>query len=103
MDDTSNAPVVVRELVPEDIDATLIAQTTRMLHELVAGGAALGWVEPPSAKEVGGLLRNVSLAADSGDACLAAAFYGDEFAGVGYWLRYTLPPTTHTRTWTWRR
>jgi ribosomal protein S18 acetylase RimI-like enzyme len=91
VDDTSNEAVVVRALVPGNIDAPLIAQTARMLQDLVAGGAALGWVDPPSVEEVAGLLQKVSLSADSGDACLAAAWLGDEFAGVGYWLRYTRP------------
>ncbi|HWC84221.1 MAG TPA: GNAT family N-acetyltransferase [Pseudonocardiaceae bacterium] len=57
----------------------------------MAGGAALGWVDPPDAAEVAVLLDEISAAAVAGDACLVAAWDGDRLAGFGYWSRYARP------------
>ncbi|MEW1690810.1 GNAT family N-acetyltransferase [Streptomyces sp. NPDC091265] len=63
----------------------------RILADLVAKGAALGWVEPPSRGEVAELLDDVVCAARTGDAALRALFLGHELAGFGYWRRYARP------------
>ena len=65
-----------------------IAAAAALLRDLVAGGAALGWVEPPPAGEVRALLTEV--AADP-DAVLVLASDDDGLAGLGYWRRYQRP------------
>ncbi|MET9699358.1 GNAT family N-acetyltransferase [Streptomyces sp. NPDC006529] len=67
------------------------ASAHRILADLVRGGAALGWVEPPSPDEVAGLLDRVIAAAHAGDASLRAAYAGRRLAGFGYWTRYARP------------
>ncbi|WP_078898332.1 GNAT family N-acetyltransferase [Streptomyces sp. CNQ-509] len=73
------------------LPAAFPAAAHRLLADLVRGGAALGWVEPPSAADVAALLDDVSAAARAGDAALRAAYLGDRLLGVGYWLRYARP------------
>ncbi|MEU1468068.1 N-acetyltransferase [Streptomyces sp. NPDC005761] len=63
----------------------------RILADLVAAGAALGWVEPPSRDEVAALLDDVLSAVGAGDASLRAAYVGGELCGFGYWRRYARP------------
>ncbi|MEU9180434.1 GNAT family N-acetyltransferase [Streptomyces sp. NPDC048550] len=63
----------------------------RILADLVTGGAALGWVDPPSADEVAQLLDHVLAAARPGDAALRVAYLGGRLVGLGYWLRYARP------------
>nr|WP_262413165.1 GNAT family N-acetyltransferase [Streptomyces acidipaludis] len=63
----------------------------RVLDGLVRGGAALGWVDPPTRAEVDDLVDRVLTAARQGDAALRAAYLGDRLAGFGYWLRYARP------------
>jgi ribosomal protein S18 acetylase RimI-like enzyme len=85
-------PPVVRH-----VDADLAGQpgftgqAAALLRGLVAGGAALGWVDPPEPAEVAGLLRAVAAAAERGDACLTGAWIGPSLAGLGYWQRYARP------------
>ena len=87
------APRARCRLVRADAELTpaLLADAARLLADLVAHGAALGWVEPPSAAEVTALLREVVVAAERGDAALAVAAAGDELHGLGWWRRYTRP------------
>ncbi|MFG2603162.1 GNAT family N-acetyltransferase [Streptomyces sp. NPDC048514] len=64
----------------------------RILADLVRGGAALGWVEPPSPDEVAELLLDqVVPAVQDGDAALRAAYIDRRLVGLGYWMRYTRP------------
>ncbi|MEU1365111.1 N-acetyltransferase [Streptomyces sp. NPDC005803] len=63
----------------------------QILAELVSGGAALGWVEPPSRDEVVELLGHVVSAVQDGDAALRAAYLDGRLVGLGYWLRYARP------------
>ncbi|MGW4440954.1 N-acetyltransferase family protein [Streptomyces sp. NPDC004596] len=63
----------------------------RILADLVHGGAALGWVEPPSPVEVAELLGDVVSAVRAGDAALRAAYLDRRLVGLGYWLRYARP------------
>jgi ribosomal protein S18 acetylase RimI-like enzyme len=62
-----------------------------ILADLVSGGAALGWVEPPSRDEVAELLGRVVSAVRAGDAALRAAYLDRRLVGLGYWLRYARP------------
>jgi len=62
-----------------------------MLRALVADGAAIGWTQPPEPAEVAGLLRDITDAAQRGDAYLAAAWADGDLAGLGYWQRYDRP------------
>ncbi|MBT2449050.1 GNAT family N-acetyltransferase [Streptomyces sp. ISL-43] len=71
--------------------ARFAAAAHRILAELVAGGAALGWVAPPAPEEVAGLLEGVVAAAGAGDAGLRAAYLGRRLVGLGYWQRYARP------------
>ncbi|MFD6938739.1 GNAT family N-acetyltransferase [Streptomyces goshikiensis] len=63
----------------------------RMLADLVGRGAALGWVEPPSAEEVAELLDRVAGAVRAGDGALRVARLDGRVVGFGYWLRYARP------------
>ncbi|MEV6349483.1 GNAT family N-acetyltransferase [Actinoplanes sp. NPDC051851] len=68
------------------------AAITAMVRELVAGGAALGWVDPPEPDEVELLLAEVTTGIHSGDAALAVVFDAEDVvAGFGYWRRYLRP------------
>ncbi|MFE9560725.1 GNAT family N-acetyltransferase [Streptomyces sp. NPDC006487] len=80
------------ELVSDpEAAARFAASAHRILAELVAGGAALGWVEPPGPDEVAQLLDRVVAAVRTGDAGLRAACLGDRLVGLGYWQRYARP------------
>ena len=81
-------PVRVRVAGPGEPADDEIAAAAVLLRDLVAGGAALGWVEPPPAGEVRALLTEV--AADP-DAVLVLASDDDGLAGLGYWRRYQRP------------
>jgi len=85
-------PVVVRSVdAVQAAEPGFTAQAATLLRGLVAGGAALGWVDPPEPGEVGGLLREVAAASAGGDASLIGAWIGTSLAGVGYWRRYARP------------
>ncbi|MFI5860416.1 GNAT family N-acetyltransferase [Streptomyces sp. NPDC051546] len=80
------------ELVSDPEGAARFAGAAhRILAELVAGGAALGWVEPPGRDQVAELLDGVLAAVRTGDAALRAACLGDRLVGLGYWQRYARP------------
>lgn len=86
------AVVDALELVSDPRRAARFAgEAHRILADLVAGGAALGWVEPPGPDEVARLLDGVVDAVRAGDAALRAAYLGDRLAGLGYWQRYARP------------
>ncbi|MFE2010038.1 GNAT family N-acetyltransferase [Streptomyces sp. NPDC059491] len=63
----------------------------RILADLVRGGAALGWVDPPAAGEVAALVDGVAAAVRAGDGALRAAYTDGRLVGFGYWLRYARP------------
>lgn len=71
--------------------AGLAVAAHRLLADLVAGGAALGWVEPPTPDEVAALLDGVRSAVRTGDGALRVAYTGGRLVGLGYWLRYRRP------------
>ncbi|TXS47805.1 GNAT family N-acetyltransferase [Streptomyces sp. OR43] len=74
-----------------DLESRFAESSHRILADLVRGGAALGWVTPPSRDEVAELLGHVVSAAQAGDAALRAAYLGRRLVGLGYWLRYARP------------
>lgn len=74
-----------------ELEARFAESAHRMLADLVGGGAALGWVEPPSRDEVAELLGHVVSAVQAGDAALRAAYLDRRLVGLGYWLRYARP------------
>lgn len=72
-------------------DASVAEAAHVILADLVAGGAALGWVAPPSRHEIDALLAKVRAASRAGDGALRLAYAGDRLVGLGYWLRYERP------------
>lgn len=74
-----------------ELAAAFPREVHRVLAALVAGGAALGWVEPPGPDEVAALVADVAQAAAAGDAALRAAYAGRRLAGLAYWRRYARP------------
>ncbi|MFG2884764.1 GNAT family N-acetyltransferase [Streptomyces sp. NPDC048297] len=74
-----------------DLKARFAESAHRILADLVSGGAALGWVEPPSRDEVAELLGHVLSAVRAGNASLRAAYLDRRLVGLGYWLRYERP------------
>ncbi|MFI0923490.1 GNAT family N-acetyltransferase [Streptomyces sp. NPDC021012] len=92
--DATAQPVVLDApglLSDPDLHARLAGSAHRILAELVSGGAALGWVEPPSRDEVAELLDHVVSAVRAGDASLRVACLDGRIVGLGYWLRYARP------------
>ncbi|MCM2430588.1 GNAT family N-acetyltransferase [Streptomyces sp. RKAG337] len=93
-DDGAAEPVLlgVAELASDpEREARFAESAHRILADLVRGGAALGWVEPPSHDEVAELLQHVVAAVHAGDGALRAAYLGHRLVGLGYWLRYARP------------
>ncbi|MBW5250156.1 N-acetyltransferase [Streptomyces poriferorum] len=87
-------PVVLDALAltsDPELEVRFAESSHRILADLVGGGAALGWVAPPSRDEVAELLGHVISAARAGDAALRAAYLGGRLVGLGYWLRYVRP------------
>ncbi|WP_035804956.1 GNAT family N-acetyltransferase [Kitasatospora mediocidica] len=80
---------LVLDVTQLDRDFPLAAH--RILADLVRGGAALGWLDPPSPDEVAALLTDVLAATRDGDGALRAAYRDGRLVGLGYWLRYSRP------------
>ncbi|MFI6152948.1 GNAT family N-acetyltransferase [Kitasatospora sp. NPDC051170] len=93
-DPTTTAPVVLdaaQVASDPELAGRLAESAHRILADLVRGGAALGWVEPPSPGEVGDLLDHVLAAVRAGDGFLRLAYLDRRLVGLGYWLRYARP------------
>jgi len=82
--------VLVHRVGPEGLTAPELADAAALLADLVAHGAALGWVDPPAPPEVAILLRAV-WSAPPGDAALAVATDDGRLSGLAYWRRYERP------------
>ncbi|MFF9853893.1 GNAT family N-acetyltransferase [Streptomyces litmocidini] len=99
MKPVTSRDAIPRPLVLDAVEATsepalrerLADSAHRILSDLVRGGAALGWVEPPSRDEVVELLDRVLSAVRAGDAALRLAYVDHRLVGLGYWLRYARP------------
>ena len=83
--------LVVLDAAALAAEARFAESAHQILAELVRGGAALGWIDPPSRDEVADLLAHVFSAARAGDAALRAAYLDRRLVGLGYWLRYARP------------
>lgn len=93
-DSGTREPVVldITEVMSDpDLGARFVESAHRILADLVRGGAALGWVDPPSRDEVAGLLDHVTSGVHAGNAALCAAYIGRQLVGLGYWQRYARP------------
>ena len=82
--------IAITPLRLEEPDA-VVDQLTALLGGLVASGAALGWVEPPSRREIKQLLRELTDESAVGNASVAIAHRGRELIGFGCWRRYQRP------------
>jgi ribosomal protein S18 acetylase RimI-like enzyme len=80
--------VTVRLVGPAGLDDGQVADAVGLLGRLVAGGAALGWVTPPSPAEVRELLAGEW---DGDEAALAVAVEDGRLVALGYWRRYARP------------
>lgn len=80
------------ELVSDpELEAEFVESAHWILATLVGGGAALGWINPPSRDDVAELLGQVVAAVPAGDAALRVAYLDRRLVGLGYWLRYSRP------------
>ena len=66
----------------------VVGEVTALLDELVSGGAALGWVNPPPREEVAQLLADICRATAQQNADIIEARVDDSLVGFGYWRRY---------------
>jgi ribosomal protein S18 acetylase RimI-like enzyme len=93
-DNGTREPVVldITEVMSDpDLGARFEESAHRILADLVRGGAALGWVDPPSRDEVAELLDHVTSGVHAGNAALRAAYIDRQLVGLGYWQRYARP------------
>ncbi|MFE7311905.1 GNAT family N-acetyltransferase [Streptomyces sp. NPDC057555] len=78
-------------LADPQLAAEFAGSAHRVLAELVADGAPLGWVDPPGREEVAELVDRVLGATATGEGALRAAYAGRTLIGLGYWVRYARP------------
>ncbi|MFB7450932.1 GNAT family N-acetyltransferase [Streptomyces sp. NPDC056194] len=92
--DVTTQPVVL-DALELTADPALRERFTESAHgilsDLVRGGAALGWVDPPTPDEVTELVDHVLSAVRTGDAALRVACLDGRIVGLGYWVRYARP------------
>jgi ADP-ribose pyrophosphatase YjhB (NUDIX family)/ribosomal protein S18 acetylase RimI-like enzyme len=62
-----------------------------LLGQAVEAGAALGWVDPPTVREVAQLLTELADARAAGDADVLLNWDGPQLVAFGYWRRYARP------------
>ena len=84
-------PELVTVASPDDIDDRVVREVMALVVDLVAAGAALGWVDPPSTEEVRALLMSVAEDVETGEAALVLARVDGAVVGLGYWRRYVRP------------
>jgi ribosomal protein S18 acetylase RimI-like enzyme len=85
---SAEAPVEIVRVRAGQLTTSVTESVAALLQELVAGGAALGWVEPPPAVEVRDLVTGVAADGARGDAALVLARCAGELVGVAWWRRY---------------
>jgi ribosomal protein S18 acetylase RimI-like enzyme len=73
------------------LSAAIVSDLTALLADLIASGAALGWVQPPSQGEIDGLLRSLTYEGSSGDASTVLAHERQQLIAFGCWRRYQRP------------
>ena len=73
------------------LDAVVVSDVTALLADLVAFGAALGWVEPPSHDEIDVLLHALTEESENGNASTVLAHEGQRLIAFGCWRRYQRP------------
>lgn len=84
-------PEVVAVTGPADLDDRVVREVMALVVDLVAAGAALGWVDPPSTEEIRVLLSSVAEEVETGEAALVLARVDGSVVGFGYWRRYLRP------------
>jgi ribosomal protein S18 acetylase RimI-like enzyme len=84
-------PKVFAVTGPDDLDDRVVREVMALVVDLVAAGAALGWVDPPSTEEVRALLSSVAEEIETGEAALVLATLDGSVVGFGYWRRYLRP------------
>jgi ribosomal protein S18 acetylase RimI-like enzyme len=62
-----------------------------LIQEVLAAGAAIGWLEPPDPVQVRSWLTGLAGLAAAGDAAVALASVDGRIAGIGTWRRYERP------------
>lgn len=72
-------------------EAALVDELTSLLGGLVASGAALGWVTPPTRNEVEALLRDSADEAQNENASIVLGRNGQRLIAFGCWRRYQRP------------
>ncbi|MDY0395537.1 GNAT family N-acetyltransferase [Virgibacillus halophilus] len=72
-------------------DLLFVSKSAQLLQGLVSDGAAIGWVDPPSTKEIADLLQELAVESKNNNACVIAIWVGKHLAGIGYWRRYSRP------------
>ncbi len=72
-------------------EPALVDELTLLLGDLVASGAALGWVEPPARDEIESLLDALTHEATTGDASVVIGRSGQQLIAFGCWRRYQRP------------
>lgn len=75
----------------QDLGDRVVREVMALVVDLVASGAALSWVDPPSTDEVRSLLMGVAEDVETGDAALVLARVEGAVVGFGYWRRYLRP------------
>jgi ribosomal protein S18 acetylase RimI-like enzyme len=84
-------PEVFAVTGPQDVDDRVVREVMALVVDLVAAGAALGWVDPPSTDEIRALLVGVAEDIETGEAALVLARVDEAVVGFGYWRRYLRP------------
>lgn len=82
--------IELRRATAEDLAEPVLESLTRMLGELVRGGAALGLTDPPARQELEALLRGI-VEGPRQDACAVLALQDQQVLGAGWWQRYAKP------------
>ncbi len=72
-------------------EAAPVDEWTSLLAGLVASGAALGWVTPPTRNEVEALLRDLADEAQNENASIVLGRNGQRLIAYGCWRRYQRP------------